>query len=114
MAASPSYAMGQLRRAIDSLAAAQDAAGLGPAETKIARWRSVLAGMAEGSLSVGFADAGVRHACMGDAGGRARRFRDRPPTSPRRRWMSTSGRSWTSLAPSCRAGPDGNGSTRGS
>ena len=35
------------------LAAAQDAAGLAAAETKIARWRSVLAGMAGGGLSVG-------------------------------------------------------------
>jgi hypothetical protein len=53
MAASPSYAMGQLQRAFDSLAAAQDATSLARAETKIARWRSVIAGMAEGSLSVG-------------------------------------------------------------
>ena len=52
MAASPVYVVGQLQRAIDSLAAAQDAAGLARAESKIARWRSVLAGMA-GGLSVG-------------------------------------------------------------
>ena len=53
MAASPSYAMGQLQRAFDSLAAAQDATSLARAETKIARWRSVIAGMVEGSVSVG-------------------------------------------------------------
>src|SRR6266571_6345127 len=53
MAASPWFAVGQLQRAIDSLAAAQDAAGLAGAESKIAKWRSVLAGMAAGSLSVG-------------------------------------------------------------
>ena len=47
------YAIGQLQRAFDSLAAAQDATGLARAETKIARWRSVIAGMADGSLSVG-------------------------------------------------------------
>ena len=53
MAASPAYAVGQLQRAFDSLAAAQDAAGLAAAESKIARWRSVLAGMEAGDLSVG-------------------------------------------------------------
>jgi len=53
MAASPVYAVGQLQRAIDSLAAAQDAAGLARADSKITRWRSVLAGMADGGLSVG-------------------------------------------------------------
>jgi hypothetical protein len=53
MAASPWFAVGQLQRAFDSLAAAQDAAGLARAEAKIARWRSVLAGMADGSLAVG-------------------------------------------------------------
>jgi len=53
MAASPAYVVGQLQRAIDSLAAAQDAADLARAESKIARWRSVLAGMAGGGLSVG-------------------------------------------------------------
>jgi hypothetical protein len=45
--------MGQLRCAIDSLAAAkgrQDRAGL---EAKISRWRSVLEGMADGTLTVG-------------------------------------------------------------
>ena len=53
MAASPAYAVGQLQRAIDGLAAARDAAGLAGAESKIARWRSVLAGMAGGGLSAG-------------------------------------------------------------
>ena len=53
MAASPWFAIGQLQRAFDSLAATQDATGLARAETKIARWRSVVAGMADGSLSVG-------------------------------------------------------------
>src|SRR6185437_15088379 len=52
-AASSTYAVGQLQRAIDSLAAAQDAAGLARAEVKIARWRSVLAGMTSGGLDVG-------------------------------------------------------------
>ena len=47
MAASPWYAMGQLQRAFDSLAAAQDATSVAWAETKIARWRSVIASMAE-------------------------------------------------------------------
>ena len=53
MAASPMYAVGQLQRAIDSLAAAQDAASLARAESKIARWRSVLAGITAGGLDVG-------------------------------------------------------------
>ena len=53
MTASPAYAVGQLQRAVDSLAAARDAAGLAAAESKIARWRSVLAGMEAGGLSVG-------------------------------------------------------------
>lgn len=51
--ASVAYAMGQLRRAIDSLAAAagpQDRARL---EAKISRWRSALEGMADGMLAVG-------------------------------------------------------------
>ena len=53
MAASSLYAIGQLQRAFDSLAAARDATDLARAETKIARWQSVLAGMAEGSVSAG-------------------------------------------------------------
>ena len=53
MAASPVYAVGQLQRAVDQLAAAQDAQGLARAEVKIARWRAVLDGMTSGSLSVG-------------------------------------------------------------
>lgn len=52
-AASTWYAIGQLQRAIESLAASQDAAGLTRAEAKIARWRSVVAGMTGGSLSAG-------------------------------------------------------------
>jgi len=52
-AASSRYAIGQLQRALDSLAAAQDATSVARAETKIVRWRSVIAGMAEGSVSVG-------------------------------------------------------------
>lgn len=51
--ASAAYAMGQLLRAIDSLATAkgpQDRAGL---EAKISRWRAVLEGMADGTLTVG-------------------------------------------------------------
>jgi glutathione S-transferase len=53
MTASSAYATGQLRQAIDQLAAAQDAAGLGAAEARIARWRSVIAGMQAGDLSAG-------------------------------------------------------------
>ena len=53
MAASSRYAIGQLQRALDSLAAAQDATSVARAETKIVRWRLVIAGMAEGSVSVG-------------------------------------------------------------
>jgi hypothetical protein len=53
MTASAGYATGQLRRAIDQLAAAHDAAGLEAAEVKIARWRSVIAGMEAGGLRAG-------------------------------------------------------------
>lgn len=53
MAASPAYATGQLRQAIDQLAAARDAASMAAAEAKIARWRSVIAGMQAGALAVG-------------------------------------------------------------
>ncbi len=53
MSASPGYAMGQLQRAIESLAAQRDATGRAKAEAKIARWRSVLAGMADGTLTAG-------------------------------------------------------------
>ena len=79
MAASPAYAVGQLQRAVDSLAAAQDAAGLARAESKIARWRSVLAGMAERRPERRVPDAGVRDPGVGDAGGGPWRVRDRPP-----------------------------------
>jgi hypothetical protein len=51
--ASPLYAMGQLGRAIDSLAAAQDPGDRKRLEAKISRWRSVLTGMADGTLTVG-------------------------------------------------------------
>jgi hypothetical protein len=47
------YAIGQLRRAIDSLAAARGPQGQAGLEAKISRWRSVLAGMADGTLTVG-------------------------------------------------------------
>jgi hypothetical protein len=53
MAASPWYAMGQLQRAVESLAAGQDPGDRARAEAKIARWRSVLAGMADGSIATG-------------------------------------------------------------
>jgi hypothetical protein len=53
MTASPLYAMGQLRRAIDSLAAGTDLGDRAQAEAKIARWRSVIAAMADGSLEAG-------------------------------------------------------------
>jgi hypothetical protein len=52
-AASPLYAMGQLQRAIESLAAAPDPADRAGLEAKVSRWRSVLAGMADGTLTVG-------------------------------------------------------------
>jgi hypothetical protein len=45
--------MGQLRRAIDSLAAAQGPQDRARREAKISRWRSVLEGMADGTLTVG-------------------------------------------------------------
>ena len=51
--ASPLYVMGQLLRAIDALVMGETAADRARAEAKIARWRSVLAGMADGSLSAG-------------------------------------------------------------
>src|SRR5215470_7981041 len=53
MTASPRYAMGQIQRAIESLAAGRDATGHARAEAKIAKWRSVVAGMADGSLAAG-------------------------------------------------------------
>ncbi len=52
-AASPWYAMSQLQRAIDNLAAAPDPADRARLEAKVSRWRSVLAGMADGTLTVG-------------------------------------------------------------
>jgi len=52
-AASPMYAMGQLQRAIDSLAAATDPQDRVKLEAKVSRWRSVLEGMASGTLTVG-------------------------------------------------------------
>jgi hypothetical protein len=45
--------MGQLRRAIDSLAAAKSPQDRARLEAKISRWRSVLKGMADGTLTVG-------------------------------------------------------------
>ena len=53
MTVSAGYATGQLRRAVDQLAAARDAAGLEAAEKKIARWRSVIAGLEAGALRAG-------------------------------------------------------------
>src|ERR1019366_3401208 len=53
MAASPWYAMGQLQRAIESLAAGQTPRDRARAEAKLARGRSVLAGMVNGTLEVG-------------------------------------------------------------
>src|SRR5215470_2183350 len=47
------YAMGQLQRAIDSLAAATDPQDRVKLEAKVSRWRSVLEGMASGTLTVG-------------------------------------------------------------
>lgn len=52
-AASPLYALGQLRRAIASAAAQADPGVASRAAAKAARWESVLEGMASGSLSVG-------------------------------------------------------------
>jgi hypothetical protein len=55
--ASPGYALGQLQRAVDRLASGAGAHGgeadQGRARAKIAQWRAVLAGMADGALSVG-------------------------------------------------------------
>jgi hypothetical protein len=51
--ASPLYAMGQLRRAIDSMLAARNPDDRARLEAKAARWRAVLDGMAGGTLSVG-------------------------------------------------------------
>ena len=51
--ASPLYAMGQLRRAVDSLAAAQNAEDRERLAAKVSRWRSVLEGMAHGTITVG-------------------------------------------------------------
>jgi hypothetical protein len=51
--ASPLYAMGQLQRAIDSLAAAQKPDERARLASKVSRWRSVLQGMADGTLAVG-------------------------------------------------------------
>jgi hypothetical protein len=51
--ASPLYAMGQLRRAIDSMLAAGNPDDRARLEAKAARWRAVLDGMAAGTLSVG-------------------------------------------------------------
>ena len=51
--ASPSYALGQLRRALDRVAVAGDAAERGGALEKVRRWQDVLAGMASGRLSAG-------------------------------------------------------------
>jgi hypothetical protein len=50
---SPRYALGQLRRAIDSMLGAADPGDRARLERKAARWRSVLDGMAAGTLSVG-------------------------------------------------------------
>ena len=50
---SPLYAMGQLQRAIDSLAAAQTPDERARLASKVSRWRSVLQGMADGTLAVG-------------------------------------------------------------
>jgi hypothetical protein len=53
MAASPWYPMGQLQRAMETLAAGQDPADRARAEAKLVRWRSVLAGMVNGTLDIG-------------------------------------------------------------
>jgi hypothetical protein len=50
---SPLYAMGQLQRAVDAFAAAVDATGRARAEAKIAKWRQVIAGMRDGTVTVG-------------------------------------------------------------
>jgi hypothetical protein len=51
--ASAAYPMGQLRRAIDSLATAKGPRDRARLEAKVSRWRSVLEGMADGTLTVG-------------------------------------------------------------
>ena len=52
-AASPLYALGQLRRAMASAAAQADPRAAARAAGKAARWESMLEGMASGSLTVG-------------------------------------------------------------
>lgn len=53
VAASPWYAMSRLQRAIDSLTATPNPADRARLEAKVSRWREVLAGMADGTLTVG-------------------------------------------------------------
>jgi hypothetical protein len=77
MAASPAYAVGRLWRAVDSLAAAQDAADLARAESRIARWRAVVDGMTDGSLSPGSRTPVPGDPGVGHAGGGTWRVRDR-------------------------------------
>lgn len=50
---SPDYAYGQLERALRTAASAPDEAVRARARTKAARWRNVVAGMADGSLRIG-------------------------------------------------------------
>lgn len=51
--ASPQYAFGQLERALRAAAAATDPAAVADAGIRIAKWQAVVAGMAEGRLTVG-------------------------------------------------------------
>lgn len=51
--ASPGYALGQLEQALWKATSEGDAAARGRAERKVEQWRSVLAGMASGHLTVG-------------------------------------------------------------
>ncbi|WP_410639043.1 hypothetical protein [Amycolatopsis sp. lyj-346] len=51
--ASPGYAYGQLERALDTASSTEDEAVRRRAHAKAGRWQAVLAGMADGSLTVG-------------------------------------------------------------
>lgn len=51
--ANPGYALGQLERALDAAVSSSDPAVRARAAAKVDRWRAVLAGMADGNLTVG-------------------------------------------------------------
>jgi hypothetical protein len=51
--ASPTYALGQLRRALDAARSSRDGAARARAEAKVERWQAVLTGVASGELTIG-------------------------------------------------------------